>query len=48
MLESAGGKLKLSAIETAAADQSSFYLSVLREMIDEGTIAHNGDEIKKM
>ncbi len=48
MLESAGGKLKLSAIETAAADQSSFYLSVLREMIDEGTIANNGDEIKKM
>ena len=48
LLDAAGGELKLAAIETAAADQSSFYLSVLREMIDDGTVSHSGDTIKKM
>ena len=47
-LSEAGGEMKLNAIETAAADQGSFYLSVLREMIDEGTVSHSGDTIKKM
>ena len=48
MLEANSGAMKLAALETAAADQYSFYLTVLREMIDSGTIAHTADEIKKM
>ena len=48
MIEAGGGQLKLAAIETAAADQYNYYLSVLREMIDEGTVSHSGDTIKKM
>ena len=48
MLEANSGTMKLAALETAAADQYSFYLTVLREMIDSGTIAHTADEIKKM
>ena len=48
MLEAAGGELELTAVETAAADQSNFYLSVLREMIDEGIVSRTRDSIKKM
>ncbi len=48
MLEANSGAMKLAALETAAADQYSFYLTVLREMIDSGTVAHTADEIKKM
>ena len=48
MLEAAGGELELIAVETAAADQSNFYLSVLREMIDEGIVSRTRDSIKKM
>ena len=48
MLSDAGGELKLTAIETVAADQSSFYLTVLREMIDDGIVSHYGEIIKKM
>ena len=48
MLESNSGSMKLTALETAAADQYSFYLTVLREMIDSGTVVHTADEIKKM
>ncbi len=48
MLEANSGTMKLAALETAAADQYSFYLTVLREMIDSGTVAHTADEIKKM
>lgn len=48
MLEANSGAMKLAALETAAAEQYSFYLTVLREMIDSGTIAHTADEIKKM
>ena len=47
-LEANSGAMKLAALETAAADQYSFYLTVLREMIDSGTVAHTADEIKKM
>lgn len=48
MLEAAGGELELITVETAAADQSNFYLSVLREMIDEGIVSRTRDSIKKM
>ena len=48
MLEGNGDAIKLAALETAAADQYSFYLTVLREMIDDCIVAHIGDEIKKM
>ena len=48
MLQANGGAMKLAALETAAADQYSFYLTILREMIDDNTVSHNGDEIKKM
>ena len=48
ILEANNGTMKLAALETAAADQYSFYLTVLREMIDDCIVAHNGDEIKKM
>ncbi len=48
MLEAAGGELELTAVETATADQSNFYLSVLREMIDEGIVSRTRDSIKKM
>ena len=45
MLEDAEGKMELTAIETTAADQYSFYLSVLREMIDNKTITVKENKI---
>ncbi len=48
MLDANGGTMTISAIETQAADNSPFYLNVLREMIDNGTIAIHGDILKKM
>ena len=48
IISNAGGEVELRTIETLAADQSNFYLSVLREMIDEGTVIHTGSTIKKV
>ena len=46
LLADNGGKMKIAELETRAGDQSSFYLGVLREMIDEGKVQHISDEIK--
>lgn len=48
IISNAGGEVELRTIETLAADQSSFYLTVLREMIDDGIVSHYGEIIKKM
>ncbi len=48
IISNAGGEVELKTIETLAADQSNFYLSVLREMIDEGTVILTGSTIKKV
>ena len=46
IISNAEGEVELRTIETLAADQSNFYLSVLREMIDDGTVIHTGSSIK--
>jgi hypothetical protein len=48
IISNAGGEVELRTIETLAADQSNFYLSVLRELIDDGTVIHTGSSIKKV
>jgi ATP-dependent DNA helicase RecQ len=48
IISNAEGKVELRTIETLAADQSNFYLSVLRELIDDGTVIHTGSSIKKV
>lgn len=47
IISNAGGEVELRTIETLAADQSNFYLSVLREMIDDGSVILTGNTIKK-
>ena len=48
IISNAGGEVELRTIETLAADQSNFYLSVLREMIDDGSVILTGNTIKKV
>jgi ATP-dependent DNA helicase RecQ len=48
IISNAGGEVELRTIETLAADNNNFYLSVLREMIDEGIVMHTGNTIKKV
>ena len=48
IISNAEGEVELRTIETLAADQSNFYLSVLREMIDDGSVILIGNTIKKV
>lgn len=48
IISNAEGEVDLRTIETLAADQSNFYLSVLREMIDDGSVILTGNTIKKV
>ena len=48
IISNAEGEVELRTIETLAADQSNFYLSVLREMIDDGSVILTGNTIKKV
>ncbi|MBO5919869.1 MAG: RecQ family ATP-dependent DNA helicase [Bacteroidales bacterium] len=48
IISNAGGEVELRTIETLAADNNNFYLAVLREMIDDGTVIHTGSSIKKV
>ncbi len=48
IISNAGGEVELRTIETIAADQSNFYLSILREMIDDGSVILTGSSIKKV
>ena len=48
IISKAVGEVELRAIETIAADQSNFYLSILREMIDDGSVILTGNTIKKV
>lgn len=41
------GEIPISAIETAAGDDYSFYLKVLRDMIDNSTVSIEGNMIKR-
>ena len=46
LLEEKGGEMKISHLETLAGDEYTFYLKVLREMIDNGQIINNGEVIR--
>ncbi len=46
ILESNGNAMKISQLETAAGDEYNFYLKVLRELIDNGTVANEGEIIR--
>lgn len=48
IISNAEGEVELRTIETLAADQSNFYLSVLREMIDDSSVILTGNTIKKV
>lgn len=43
LLKENGGEMTISRLETLAGDEYSFYLKVLREMIDNGVVAISGD-----
>jgi len=46
LLEGNGGEMKIYHLETLAGDEYTFYLKVLREMIDNGQVINNGELIR--
>ena len=46
LLESNGKAIKISQLETAVGDEYPFYLKVLREMIDNGSVINHGEIIR--
>jgi ATP-dependent DNA helicase RecQ len=46
LLESNGGEMKISQLETAVGDEYPFYLKMLRELIDNGDVANRGEIIR--
>ena len=45
-LKDRGGEMTISCLETLAGDEYSFYLKVLREMIDNGAVINNMESIR--
>ena len=46
LLEDNGREMKISQLETAVGDEYPFYLKVLREMIDNNSVANQGEIIR--